>query len=85
MSEKNEGIKKASKREGGGKNRREDKERKKGLAGFLIRNIKGEMAPGLRGNQHCLQLDYSWHNPDTVLFDVPRPSVLYVVFYLTLK
>lgn len=37
------------------------------------------------GNQHCPQPDYSWHNPDTVLFDVPHPSVLYVVFYLTLK
>lgn len=37
------------------------------------------------GNHHRLQPYYSWHNPDTVLFEVPRPSVLYVVFYLTLK
>lgn len=52
---------------------------------FLIRIIQGETAPGLGGNQHCPEPDYSWHNPDTVLFDVPHPSVLYVVFYLTLK
>lgn len=54
-------------------------------AGLLIRIIQGEMAPGLRGNQSCLQRDWSWHNTDTVLFDVPLPSVLYVVFYLPLK
>lgn len=71
----------------GGNGGEDTKQRHKGGAavGFLIRIIQGEMAPGLGGNQRCPQPDYSWHNPDTALFDVPHPSVLYVVFYLTLK
>lgn len=46
------------------------------------RMIQGGMAPGLG------EISASRITPGsvrTVVFDVPRPSVLYVVFYLALK
>lgn len=65
---------------------KEEKKRpKQSRSELLIRIIQGEMALGLRGNQGCFQWDSTWHSTDTVLFDVPFPSVLYVVFYLPLK
>lgn len=49
------------------------------------KNYSGRNGTWPGGNQRSPQPDYSWHDPDPVVFDVPRPSVLDVVFYLTLK
>lgn len=52
--------------------------------GDLIRIIQGEMAPGL-GEISATLSRITAGTVRTVVSDVPRPSVWYVVFYLPLK